>query len=375
MMSFFHPAFSIPFSDLIEGLEMECDRGNVNKRTFGPLTQYTYTQYCTYSAQWNLFTTVARGIIVDDERIVALPFPKFFNLTENKTVIPDLPFKCYEKVDGSLIIVFYYNGHWMTATKGSFNSDQSNWAKKFMILEDIQLLDKDVTYLFEAVYPENKIVVNYQGVSELVALGGYNNMTGEEIPVHYLGWVAPYNNVRQVKTYNFSDLATVECFVETMSSNEEGFILRYDDGTRVKIKGAEYCRLHRMISNITPLAIWEMMWNQDDLEFVRKELPEEFLIDFDNIVHLLEMKIDATYGKVVLYYKDTINLSDKELGLMLHSFDDDVKTLIFPYRKTLGKLLSNPKSRQTLFRMHRPTANKLEGYMPSSSINRVQDDE
>lgn len=367
-----HPAFSIPFLDLVEGLELECNLGNVNKRTNGLLTQYTYTQQCTYAGQWNLFTTVARGIIVRPARIVALPFPKFFNLSENKVEVPDLPFQAYEKVDGSLIIVYYYDGEWCTATKGSFSSDQAQWAQKFLKDENIHLMDKDVTYLFEAIYPENKIVISY-GTSELVCLGGYNILTGEEIPLTEMGWAAPNANVRHTKTYSFSDLNSIVETAITLPGNEEGYVIRYEDGTRVKIKGAEYCRIHALISNVTPLAIWNIMMKGDSQEFIRSQLPEEFLSEFDSIVHLIETRIDIAIGKVQDVNEQTKNLSDKELGLCYSTFDDDVRKLIFPYRKNKGNLLIG-RSRDALFRMFRPTGNVLPGYSASSSMNRIQDD-
>ena len=34
-------------------------------------------------------------------------------------------------------------------------------------------------------------------------------------------------------------------------------------GQAVKIKGEEYCRIHKLISKVTPLAIWDMLKNED----------------------------------------------------------------------------------------------------------------
>lgn len=369
-----HPGFSVPFPQLILGLKEEVEQGNINTRTNDDLTQWTYTQQCTYEAKWNLYTTVARGLITNDERIVAVPFPKFFNLTENKTIIPNLPFTCYEKVDGSLIIAYFYEGEWRTATKGSFNSDQAIWAKKYIDKNWMKhILFPGYTYLFEAVYPENKIVINYTR-EDLILLAVYDNHYGLEMND---AWIKEYVkspppfSIR--KTYSFADLNSIVEKCSTLSSNEEGFVLRYEDGTRVKIKGDEYCRVHRLISNITPLAIWEMMMKGDDLEFIRKELPEEFLVDFDNIVDIIGEHVTETRDLVRIEYLQTKHLSDKELGLMLPSLSDDVRKFIFPYRKNNGQFIG--KMREGIFRMHRPTSNRLEGYFPSSSMNRINEDE
>lgn len=59
---------------------------------------------------------------------MATPFPKFFNAFERGESIPDLPFETFEKVDGSLITIFWHAGEWRTATKGTFGSAQALWA-------------------------------------------------------------------------------------------------------------------------------------------------------------------------------------------------------------------------------------------------------
>ncbi len=375
MMSNFsiHPASKIPFSDLIIGLEKECELGNVNKRTNGPLTQYTYTQACTYNNAWNEFSKIARGIIVDQERIVALPFPKFFGIKEQKTIIPEGPFKTYEKVDGSMIIVYWYNNQWNTATKGSFQSDQARWANKKLttMFDNLYGLHRNITYIFEAVYPENRIVVNYGNEKKLVLLGAYDLLTGEELDINsYLFY--KFDDIAQM--YSFDDMATIIEHCVTLPATSEGYVIRWEDGTRVKVKGDEYCRLHRMISNITPLAIWEMLMKNDSMEFMRSQIPEEFIDDYDQIISLIMNNVEKTINTLQHVNKQTKHLTDKELGLILHTLDDDVRKLIFPFRKFGGNILDNPKSRETVFRLYRPNANKLPEYKPSSAMNRIQDE-
>ena len=65
---------------------------------------YCYTSKCVYDEAWTDITVLARGLILDlaDRRIVATPFPKFFNIGEGGRTIPDLPFETFEKLDGSL---------------------------------------------------------------------------------------------------------------------------------------------------------------------------------------------------------------------------------------------------------------------------------
>lgn len=110
----------------------------------------------------------------------------------------------------------------------------------------------------------------------------------------------------------------------------------------------------------------------DDLDAIRRELPEEFWSDFDQIRGLLGARISAIIDRTAALAKTLDGMSDKDVGLRLDTFDPSVRQFIFPYRKQ-GDILTG-RSRETLFRAVRPTANRLDGYVPSSSMNRIFED-
>src|ERR1700724_164990 len=128
-----HPARTIPFRDLLDALRstrearLVCEQAGADG-----LRIYCYTQSCVFDAQWNDATLIARGLVLDVERetVAATPFPKFFNAFERGETIPDLPFETFEKVDGSLIIIFWHAGAWKTTTKGTFGTAQALWAAR-----------------------------------------------------------------------------------------------------------------------------------------------------------------------------------------------------------------------------------------------------
>ena len=97
----------------------------------GPLVLYNYTDKCTYDKYWNEYTIIARGLILEKEtgKVIAKPFPKFWNLGEREETffknLPELGYTPFEKLDGSLGILFYYDNKWNIATRGSFTSDQA----------------------------------------------------------------------------------------------------------------------------------------------------------------------------------------------------------------------------------------------------------
>ena len=334
---------------------------------------YCYTQSCVYDGGWNEATLIARGLILDveRERVVATPFPKFFNAFERGEAIPDLPFETLEKVDGSLILIFWHAGAWKTATKSAFESAQALWAAERLKDCDTSALQRGVTYLAEAVYAENRIVVRY-AEDALVLLAGYDE-GGAELSYAQLRDTADRLGWRMARRHGFDSLSRLLAQAQDLPADEEGFVVRFSNGLRLKIKGAEYRRIHALISRITPLAMWEMMQAGDDLAKVRRDVPEEFWTDFDAIHALLTARVDAIVERATREASSVAHLSDKEVGLRLDQFSADTRPLIFPYRKQGGVLLSG-RSRQVVFRNIRPTANELAGYAPSYAINRVLDE-
>lgn len=366
-----HPAWHIPYPELVQRLHEEVEKGNIvcQEREDG-LALYCYSRQCVYEHNWNETTQVARGLILDrkNRRIAATPFPKFFNYGERSNEIPQGPFQTFDKLDGSLIIAFHHDGQWNTATKGSFYSEQAQWAREK--LKDYEYwLSTEYTYLFEAVYQSNRIVVRYD-YEDLVFLGAYSNRNGTEVP-----YADFYDTPMPIATqHSFDSVHHVASKASMLSAQEEGYVLRFDNGERLKVKGNEYRRIHALVSNLKPLTIWEAMRDSCDLEAMKKELPEEFWSDFDQIVKLLENKIAVIMYEVAKGRAATDGLTDKEVGLSLASFKEPYRKFLFPARR--GGLLSllEGKTRRALFEEIRPKANRLDGYVPSYAVSKVQDD-
>lgn len=117
-----------------------------------PLTIWNYTEEVQYGNKWDEMTLSARGLVTDEfGTIVARPFKKFFNMEEGKHT-PTSDFEVFEKVDGSLGIVFNYKDEWLIATRGSFTSDQAIKGKEMLDRYPTEKLDKNKTYLFEIIY-------------------------------------------------------------------------------------------------------------------------------------------------------------------------------------------------------------------------------
>lgn len=369
MTNFIHPARQCDFADLLHCLELDIKNGMVHTRDCGSLRQYTYSRQCVYERAWTPTALMARGLILNprDKKVVATPFLKFFNLGEGDGVIPILPFNTYEKVDGSLIIAFHDGNYWSCATKGSFTSDQAYWAMRKLSDYGVEKLDIGTTYLFEAVYRENKIVVDYP-YEDLVLLGAYD-LNGIEYSYDWLIITAQRIGCRVVKCFEFNDVWDVLGNVKGMTKDQEGFVLHWPNGHRLKVKGEEYLKIHRAISGLTPLEVWRRMLAQEDMEIYRSHLPEELWKEFDSIYNLLKADMSNVVSDVEKRAAEVSHLSDKEWGLMPKSALD---TLVFPWRK--GKTMADDRFRSAIFSNFRPMFNKLEGYYPSTYLKTFEEE-
>jgi RNA ligase len=339
------------------------------------LTIYTYSQACVYDRLWDDVTMQARGLIFDDNgKLVARPFPKFFNYGEMSINIPHEPFQVFEKLDGSLGIVFYHDGRWRCATKGSLDSEQSRWAEGWLSQRDLSCLNPVITYLFEIIYPENRIVVRYND-SGLRGLAAYYTESGVETSYAFVEETCKYLNTSVARMSQYDSVDQVIWHAATLDSQSEGFVVRFKSGYRVKIKGAEYTRIHRIIANITPIGIWELMYRGTDLDSSRRNIPEEYWGDFDQIVQLLSASVAAILKRVADCVADCAQFTDKEVGWSVHTLDSVCRAFIFAARKKPDSWHKEGKTRETLMRMVRPTGNRLDGYSASSKINAVLADE
>jgi T4 RnlA family RNA ligase len=256
----------------------------VNKHPGAELYIYNYSRSCQYEMNWNEITLNCRGLILDkDLNVVARPFGKFFNYEEHGTErlkskvpeIPNLPYKVYAKLDGSLGILYWVGDSPFIATRGSFVSDQAIHATKILSTkhkDKSKFLNKNWTYLFEIIYPSNRIVLDYQDTDDIVLLAVIINETGAEYDI-YDDRVNPgFETVTEYKEFEGKTFRQLQ---KMNINNEEGFVLRYANGFRVKVKFKEYVRLHSLLTNVTEKKIWENLMNGDSLEELINSIPDE----------------------------------------------------------------------------------------------------
>jgi len=354
------------YDTLLGGLNAAAADGLVYERRDGDLSLFCYTRNAVYDEVRVPFTIMARGLVLNraERRIAATPFPKFFNFGEGGREAPSDDFEAYEKLDGSLIIAFWHDGCWRTVTKGDFHSDQAKAAPRFLPFDR---MTPGVTYLSELVGPSNKIVVRYP-TDECRLLGAYDadgrELTRQELEALDLG------GMPLAQVFNCASLSELVANTAALPVGEEGYVLRFSDGSRLKLKGNEYRRLHALISRLSPLTVWEAI-SAGDEQAMRRELPEEFWGDFDQMRALMQRRVEEILAAVAVEATKWADASDKDIGLALKTIPDPARSFIFAHRR--GHM-TDGRTRQALYRMIRPAGNELDGYVPSYAMRRAAEE-
>jgi RNA ligase len=265
-----------------------------------PLSIYNYSRTCQYENKWDNITKSCRGLILDkDGNVIAKSFDKFFNLEEHSTEeIPNEDFEVYEKLDGSLGILFWYQGKWILASKGSFVSEQALKGKQILNSKySVEPIPKGYTTLLEIIYPENRIVCNYGDDEVLVVLSMISNATGKELDYDSLLKINEETGLPVVKKYDgIDDYKTLKSLI---SKDREGYVVRFRNGFRMKIKGEEYVRLHRILTGFSNVDIWEYLKDDKNLDELLDRVPDEF----DSWVRNTIKDIKTEYEKLDNEYK------------------------------------------------------------------------
>jgi len=393
----------------VGAIQAEIEAGYINEQPHpsAPLRILNYSQRAQFDWRWNAETMQCRGLIVDHQwNIVSRPFPKFFSVEQLNGIVPVEPFEAYEKMDGSLGILYFVDGKPQIASRGSFTSEQAIWATEWLLNNiNPDVFDRSCTYLFEIVARWNRIVVDYdfdglvllaiietksgkekklpsiqevqawsrndtgkhlhateQGVEVLQGLPDVSSekrqgeapcithCKREEVesrkqatvkgageaklqqdsrvfglsevcpvcrlrrdvsPLRYglrshnrkettecremsepeedergnrkvRGCVCqlppdshiPFGSLKVVKRYD--GFSQFEELMATQDGSREGFVVRFESGQRIKIKFEEYKRLHKLLTGVSPKAIWEVLRSGRDLSKVIERVPDEF---------------------------------------------------------------------------------------------------
>ena len=302
-----------------------------------PLIIWNYSEKVQYQKLWDEITLTCRGLITDDKgNVIVKPMTKFFNYEE---IVYDcnnlIPWKdeyvyVQDKLDGSMLILFHYlpTNEWVTATRGSFTSEQA--IEGINILKSKYKLDtfeRSIAYIGEVIYPQNRIVVDYGNLSTVKFITAVPNRcyihdNNDELhfttAISYFKYSGIKNKdiVKCEQYFTFGpDLPNKLKSLNT--KNSEGFIFRFHPSNfRMKIKFEDYIRLHRIITGVSNIAIWEHLMEDKSFDEILEKVPDEFYNWVKDTIKTLNNEystIENEYKIIFNKIKNEHNTDDKKV--------------------------------------------------------------
>lgn len=237
-------------------------------------------KYNQIAADWTKSALYdCRGLILDKENnweVVAYPYRKFFNSQEGYADKIDWSTaECFEKGDGSLITLYFYNNEWCVSTSGvpdaSSTCNQGMFTFAELVWKTViemygsketftSRLNPNYNFMFELCTPFNTVVAIHE-VSKLL-LHGVRDMTSfkeESIDM--------WPQLEQVKKYSFKTLEEGRFTFSNMTWQDEGYIWIDKNFKRVKDKNPKYVEVHHMKSGVSPYEIMGVVKSNDLDEF------------------------------------------------------------------------------------------------------------
>ena len=294
-----------------------------------------------------------RGIILDtadDWKIITYAYDKFFNYGEGNGVnfyhekIDWDSARVYEKLDGSLMTLYYYNGEWLV--QSSSNPDASGrvngfdfsfaelfwkvWNELGYLLPDHPEQNsagtKKCCFMFELITKFNRIVIPSE--NNRLVLHGMRLLTNYREILVGDGGTAGFG-YEIVKQYPLSSWDSVlQSSKEIPAMESEGYVVCDKHFNRIKVKSPTYCALHHLKHSASPLRMLQVVVQNEDSEFLSyfPELLEEFT------------EIKAQYQKLV----DTITQKWLDVKDITDQKAFALAVKDFPYAGSLFQLKKEP---------------------------------
>ncbi|MEG3940347.1 T4 RnlA family RNA ligase [Microcoleus sp. S36b_A3] len=283
------------------GLETLCETYHIKvtrHRQYPDLVCLKYSQI--ESPLGEKIVQQCRGIILDssqDWEIVSYPYDKFFNYGEGHAAAIDWSSaKVYEKLDGSLIVMYFYQEEWRVQSSGTPDAAGEVNGFGFSFAELFWKVWKELGYelpeargecfIFELMTPYNRIVVQ-QKYNDIVLHGVRNTETLRETDP--LFWANRYA-WKVVKSYpltSWKEVIEASQHLDPMDS--EGYIICDANFNRVKVKSPQYVAISHLREGFSTRRM---------IEIVLMNEGEEFLAYFPEWIDLYQ-KVKSKYELLV----------------------------------------------------------------------------
>lgn len=296
------------------------------KKNSQGLILFNYTQGASDS--FDPIVNECRGLVLDSNfNVVRFGFRRFYNFGEAAAAKIDWE-NCWatQKLDGTLIFLYYYNG-WRIGTRGSFDAIDAVWNnttyKNFMQLFSaaivnypdfsFDILDKNCTYCLELCSPYSRVVVAYDHFM-LTHILTRDNTTFEELDVNI--------GIPKPTRYEFNSLDDYKSLIQQMDNKDnEGIVVQDASNNRVKMKTDTYFQLHYMANNnnFSFERVFNIYREGEESEFIA------YFPEYSDWFELVRLRIAAATSILEDIYVDVEYFKSKNLDCSRRKFVEEYK--------------------------------------------------
>ena len=240
----------------------------------------------------------ARGIIFREgewESPVCHAFDKFFNYGEpNCATLDWSSVVVSEKIDGSIMKLWNYEGEWHLSTNGTIDAStaaigdcrKDSFAQIFWeactehitkyydvgisISDWLHELDTSFTYIFELVSPYTRVVIPYE-YSNIYFIGARNNKTNYQFGCdEVFAKICHTEMFPRPKIYPMRTRGQILDAADDLPWDEEGYVCYDKNFNRCKIKSPKYVLAHYTRNNnvVTQQRLIDIILSGEESEFL-----------------------------------------------------------------------------------------------------------
>lgn len=265
----------------------------------------------------------------DDFSVVSRAFKRFLNYGEGNTernFVFDKDTVVYDKIDGSLLILYWHKrrNSWEVRTrKSAYGENEISGCEEVKDFKSLALLamrkesldelrnsdlDKNKSYVFELVSPENRVITNWK-TRGLYYLSTFENESGveSEYTTGYK-YIKQFVNCLELTKYHWTNIETVLQMSKQLPPAEEGYVVRNGNNERVKVKNPAYVALALLHNGgrITERRVLGLVEIGEDSEYLAY-FPEE-KEKFDEI----KKRKQSLFAECLAKYEELKNITEQK---------------------------------------------------------------
>lgn len=340
--------------EYLKKLDEYVDKGLLRRAEDKDLVQYNYTEKTNNCGLWDEITIFNRGNIYEKAtgKLIAKAMPKFLNIEqlseeEQARILQTSKFSVTEKMDGCLGILYKYKGEIRCNSRGGFDNYVTDKMKellpKYSMLN--RLLEHN-TLNVEVISPATRIICDYGDTEELYLITAYS--TNTDIGEYSYKDTETLARIMRMPIVEQQDMTweTLLQWQKDATYKHEGFVVRFPNNERVKVKSKDYLRIVRLRCGLTKHRIWNT-WKNDleqaknDLTSYMNNVPDELSKTAQRYLEELQAAMNEHKQNAINLYEATQNIPTKDLSGYFKETPSIYQSCVYNIRnnKSYDKLL------------------------------------